>query len=140
MNVSNLTRGQVERNLTQRLQAFYLEELGRRPEKIICQFFDEKLAIVVEKILTPSEKLLLENERYDFAEELRKQLDIYIKPRLQSLLEEIIGTGVILLLIDTNLDAQITGIIAILKSSPSVRDPDSIPKVKKEKVADSNNE
>ncbi|MBF2067950.1 MAG: DUF2294 family protein [Calothrix sp. C42_A2020_038] len=38
MTTSNITRGQLERNVSQRLQAFYLEKVGRRPEKIICQF------------------------------------------------------------------------------------------------------
>lgn len=140
MSASTVTRGQLERNLTQRIQGFYFDQFGRRPEKVTCQFFDEKLAIAIEKMVSPAEKLLLENQRYDYAKELRSQLDIYIKPRLHKLLEEIIETGIIVLLIDTDLDTEISGIIAVLASPPPVRDPDTIPKVKKEKVANSNNE
>jgi uncharacterized protein YbcI len=140
MSASTVTRGQLERNLTQRIQGFYLDQFGRRPERVTCQFFDEKLAIAIEKMVSPTERLLLENERYDYARELRSQLDIYIKPRLQKLLEEIIETGILVLLIDTNLEAEVSGIIAVLASPPPVRDPDTIPKVKKEKLTNSNNE
>jgi uncharacterized protein YbcI len=140
MSASTVTRGQLERNLTQRIQGFYFDQFGRRPEKVICQFFDEKLAIAVEKMVSPAERLLIENQRYDYARELRSQLDIYIKPRLHKLIEEIIETSIIVLLIDTDLDTEISGIIAVLASSPPVRDPDTIPKVKKEKLANLNNE
>ncbi len=139
MSASTVTRGQLERNLTQRIQGFYFEQFGRRPEKVTCQFFDEKLAIAIEKMVSPTEKLLIENQRHDYARELRSQLDIYLKPRLQKLIEEIIDTGILVLLIDTDLDVDVSGIIAVLASSPPVRDPDTIPKVKKEKVG-SNNE
>jgi uncharacterized protein YbcI len=140
MSASTVTRGQLERNLTQRIQGFYFEQFGRRPERVTCQFFDEKLAIAIEKMVSPSERLLMESQRYDYARELRSQLDIYIKPLLRKLLEEIIETGIVALLIDTDLDMEVSGIIAVLASPPAVRDPDTIPKIKKDKVANSNNE
>jgi uncharacterized protein YbcI len=140
MSASTVTRGQLERNLTQRIQGFYLEQFGRRPERVTCQFFDEKLAIAIEKMVSPPERLLIESQRYDYARELRLQLDMYIKPRLRNLLEEIMETGIVTLLIDTDLDIEISGIIAVLASPPPVRDPDTIPKIKKDKVANSNNE
>ena len=139
MSASTLTRGQLERNLTQRIQGFYSDQFGRRPEKVTCQFFDEKLAIAIEKMVSPVEKLLIENQRHDYARELRSQLDSYLKPRLLKLIEEIIDTNILVLLIDTDIDVDVSGIIAVLASSPPVRDPDTIPKVKKEKVG-SNNE
>ncbi|BAZ13629.1 hypothetical protein NIES4071_54680 [Calothrix sp. NIES-4071] len=140
MAASDITRGQLERNLSQKLQAFYHEKLGRRPERITCQFFDEKLAIVLEKVTIPSERLLLESKHPDFAYELRNQLDMQMKPLLQVLLEEILGTGVVTMLINTDLKKDVSGIIAVLSDIPSIRDPESIPKVKKEKVVNSNNE
>lgn len=140
MAASDITRGQLERTLSQKLQAFYHEKVGRRPERITCQFFDEKLAIVLEKVTIPSERLLLEGKRPDFAHELRLQLDIQMKPLLQALLEEILGTGVVTMLINTDLKKDVSGIIAVLSDIPSIRDPESIPKVKKEKVINSNNE
>jgi uncharacterized protein YbcI len=140
MAASNITRGQMERTLSQRLQAFYYEKIGRRPERIICQFFDEKLAIVLEKIITPAERLLLESKQPESASELRAKIDIHIKPSLQALLEEILETEVDTLLINTDLQADVSGIIAVLSNLPSIRDPESIPKIKKEKVVHLNNE
>ncbi|BDA67918.1 hypothetical protein RIVM261_025690 [Rivularia sp. IAM M-261] len=140
MAASDITRGQLERNLSQKLQAFYFEKIGRRPERITCQFFDEKLAMVLERIITPSERLLLESQRPEFAYQLRNQIDIEMKPLLQAILEEILGTGVDTILINSDLKKDVSGIIAVLSNIPSIRDPESIPKVKREKVITSNNE
>lgn len=139
MSTPNLTRGQIERNLTQKIQAFYLEQLGKRPERVTCQFFDEKLAIVIEKVVTPSEKLLIENGSQDFAQKLRIQLDTYIKPQLIELIEEIVGTGIITLLVNSDLKIDVSGIIAVLKNPPIVRDPETIPKAKKDKTTSTGN-
>jgi uncharacterized protein YbcI len=140
MAISDITRGQLERNLTQKLQAFYFEKIGRRPEKITCQFFDEKLAMVLERVMTPSERLLLEGRRPEYAYQFRDQLDVNMKPLLQGLLEEVLGTGVETILINSDLKSDVCGIIAVLSGIPQIRDPESIPKIKKEKLIQSNNE
>ena len=57
-----------------------------------------------------------------------------IKPELKALIEEIVGTSVITVLIDSDLETNFSSITAILSNSPAVRDPETIPKVKKEKV------
>jgi uncharacterized protein YbcI len=137
---SNPTRGQIERNLTQRIQNLYQEKLGQRPEKVICQFFDEKLAIVLEKIITRSEQLMLNNQQHEFAEKLRSQLDDALKSQLQELIEEIVGVSVKVLLSDTDLRSGVSGIIAVLDNTPPVRNPESIPKLKKDKIVDEDNE
>lgn len=130
----NPTRGQIERTLSQRLQALYRERTGHRPGKVTCQFFDEKLAIILEQIATPIERFLIEKEQLDFAQKLRLELESVMQSEVIRLIEEIAETSVVSLLSDTDLACDCSGFIAILKDSPPVRDPASIPKVKKEKI------
>lgn len=125
------TRGQLERALSQRIQALYREQLGQNPDKVTCQFFDEKLAIVVENVLTASEQVLISTDQQESAEQLRLRLDALIKPQIISAIEEVSGVHVNTLLIDRDSAWNVCGMIAILQESPNVRDPQSIPKLKK---------
>lgn len=125
------TRGQIERALSQRIQALYREQLGQNPDKVTCQFFDEKLAIVVENVLTASEQVLLSTDQQESAEQLRLRLDALIKPQIISAIEEISGVQVNTLMIDRDSAWNVCGMIAMLQESPTVRDPQSIPKLKK---------
>ncbi|MBE9009108.1 DUF2294 domain-containing protein [Pseudanabaenaceae cyanobacterium LEGE 13415] len=131
MTNDNPTRGQIERTIGQRLQALYRERTGQRPEKVTCQFFDEKLAIVLEQISTPAERFLVETGRQEVAEKFRAELEAGMKAEVISLIEEIGSTSVVQLLNSTNLETGFSGLIAILKEPPSVRDPESIPKIKR---------
>lgn len=140
MPSSKPTRGQVERTLTQRIQALYQEQTGKRPEKVTCQPFDEKFAIVIEKIITRSEQLLLASDRLVVAQEFRAQLDAVLKPKLIALIEEVIQVPVITLLNNSDLACDCAGMIAFLEDTPVVRDPQTIPKVKPETLADTDSE
>lgn len=127
------THGQIERTLKQRIQRLYLAEIGQRPEQVICQFFDDKLAIVLEKSVTLSEQFLLATERQKLAEEVRSHIDLAIKPQLITLIEEVTGISVNTLLTATDLNSGISGIIVILSGFPLVRDLETIPKIKRKK-------
>ncbi|MBD2071536.1 DUF2294 domain-containing protein [Leptolyngbya sp. FACHB-671] len=136
MTSSSPTRGQIERALAQRIQALYREKLGHRLEKVTCQFFDEKLAIILEKSTTHAEQLLLATEQKELAVKLRWQIDMAIKPQIKTMIEEIAGISVIALLSDTALESGFSGLLAVLSSPPPVRDPASIPKIRKEKIVE----
>jgi uncharacterized protein YbcI len=136
MTSSIPTRGQVERTLAQRIQALYREKLGHRLEKVTCQFFDEKLAIILENSTTHAEQLLLGTEQGELAVKLRWQIDTAIKPQIKAIIEEVAGVSVIALLSDTAIESGFSGFLAVLSSSPPVRDPASIPKIRKEKVVE----
>lgn len=131
MTNENPTRGQIERTIGQRLQALYRERTGQRPEKVTCQFFDEKLAIVLEQISTPAERFLVNSGRQEVAEMFRAELEEGMKAEIIALIEEIGSTSVVQLLNRTSLETGFSGLIAILKEPPSVRDPESIPKAKR---------
>jgi uncharacterized protein YbcI len=117
------TRGQLERTLSQRIQALYREELGHRTGKVTCQIFGEQLAIVIEDSITQPEQMLAQKGQDALATEVRTGIDDAIQPQLKSLIEEIAGVSVIDLLSDATLESGRTGIIAVLDSTPAVRCP-----------------
>ncbi len=89
------TRGQLERHLSQQIQAFYRQELGHQPSKVTCQLFDCKLAIIIENSITPAEKRLAEVGQEDLAEEVRVGLKEATQPKLKALIQEILEVEVI---------------------------------------------
>ena len=128
---SKPTRGQLERLLSQRLQALYRDQLGHQPGKVTCQIFDEKVALIIEDSITPPEQLLADRGQSDLAQQVRSELDEAIKPGLKSLIEDVLGVCVLDLLSDATLETGRTGIIAVLEVSPEVRNPEAVPKIKK---------
>jgi uncharacterized protein YbcI len=120
------TRGQLERNLSQRIQSFYRQQLGHQPSKVTCQLFKEKLAIIIEDSVTPAEQLLAKEGDEDFAERVRTSLGEIIKPQIEALIKEVLEIDVTDLLSDATLETGRTGIIAILAKTPQVRNPESL--------------
>jgi uncharacterized protein YbcI len=126
------TRGQLERTLSQRIQALYREQLGHQPSKVTCQLFDEKLAIVLEDSITPPEQLLASSGQEELAKQVRADLAKAIEPQLKDLIKDVLGVEVLDLLSDGKIDTGRTGTIAVLAATPTVRDPASIPKAKRQ--------
>lgn len=122
---SNFTRGQLERTLSQRIEALYRTQLGHRPTKVTCHLFDEKIAIVMEDAVTPPEQLLAKNGQEELAEQVRDDLDRVLQPQLCDLIGEVLGVDVKEILSDAKLDTGRTGMIAILESAPSMREATS---------------
>lgn len=116
------TRGQLERTLSQRIQALYSDQLGHQPSQVTCQIFGEKIAIILENALTPPEQLLANTGRGDLAEQVRSDLDEALQPQLKALIEDVVGVAVIDLLTDANLETGRNGTIAILATAPPVRE------------------
>lgn len=121
MNKKLLTRGQLERELSQKIQAFYRSQLGHRPSKVTCQLFNTKLAVIIENSITSAEQILFDEGKSDLAEKVRSNLDNAIKPDLQKLIEEITQVGVADMLSDATLETGRTGIIVILSEAPKIR-------------------
>jgi uncharacterized protein YbcI len=136
MTASIPTRGQLERSLSQRIQALYRSQLGHRLGDVICQMFDQKIAIVLENSITQPEQVLIKNGKGDLAEQVREDIDEAIHHHLRALIEEVVGVNVIDLLSDATLETERTGIIAVLADTPQVRDRNTIPKIKKDSTVD----
>ena len=125
-----LTCGQLERKLSQEIQAFYRQHLGHQPSKVTCQFFGAKLAIILENSITSAEKVLIDEGKSDLAQQVRSNLDGAIQPELKQLIEKVTEVEVLDILSDATLDTGRTGMIVVLSQTPIVRNPESIPKVK----------
>ncbi len=130
MKTSIPTRGQRERELSQRIQGLYSNQLGHRPTKVTCQLFDDSLAIVMEDSITPAEQLLVNQGQEELAEQVRSGLDEAIEPKLKALIEEILEVKVVDLMGDATLKTGRSGIVVVLSNTPEVRNPDAIPKAK----------
>jgi uncharacterized protein YbcI len=121
MDTSSPTRGQLERTLSQRIQALYRDQLGHQPSQITCQIFDEKIAIILENAITAPEQLLANSGQEELAEQVRTDLEKALEPQLRAIIEEVVGVSVIDLLSDAKLDTGRTGTIAVLANAPKVR-------------------
>ena len=116
------TRGQLERSLSQQIQALYRNELGHRVSEVDCELLETKIAIVLEQSVTQPEQLLAEQGKDELVEELHAELEKAIRPQLKELIEAIVGVPVIDLLSDSTIKTERTGIIAILAEAPQIRD------------------
>ena len=121
METSYPTRGQIERTLSQRIQALYRTQLEHQPSRVTCQIFDEKIAIILEDSITQPEQLLVENDQEELAEQVRAKLDEATEPQLKALIEEVVGVAVIDLLSDAKLATGRTATIAILAQTSQLR-------------------
>jgi uncharacterized protein YbcI len=130
MNTSIPTNGQLERTLSQRIQALYRDELGHRTGKITCSLCNGKLVIVIEDSITQPERILAKEGQKSLAEEVHSELDGAIQPRLKQLIEEVLNVEVIDLLSDATLETGRTGIIAVLQAEPTVRASSSAQRLK----------
>lgn len=117
------TRGEIERNLSQYIQSFYRNQLGCQTRKVSCHIVKNQLAVAIENSLTPVEKLLDDSGEDEFTRSLRDRIDQIIKDKLFPQIEDILGVKVNALAIDTTLDNDFTGIVALLSDSPKVRLP-----------------
>ncbi|MEC4804837.1 MAG: DUF2294 domain-containing protein [Jaaginema sp. PMC 1079.18] len=124
------TRGQLERQISQKIQGFYRDKLGHQPSKVTCQIFDTKIAIVLEDSVTPTEQILNKEGREDLAEQVRSSLDEATRPPLKKLIQDVVGIKILDLLSDATVDTGRTGIIAILEDVPDVRTSEKTVRVK----------
>lgn len=129
MTTSLPTRGQLERTLSQRLQALYRSQTGHRLDEVVCQIFDQRIAIILENSITQVEQLLATNGKEDLVEEIHSKVNEAIQPQVKELIEEVVGVPVVDLLSDAKLETERTGIIAVLAEVPQVRERTAVTKV-----------
>ncbi|MEB3181245.1 MAG: DUF2294 domain-containing protein [Nostocaceae cyanobacterium] len=115
------TRGQVERNLSQRIQALYRAQLEHQPSKVVCQIFDDKIAIILEDSITQPEKLLVTSGNEELAENVHSELEETLQPQIKALIEEVMGVSVVDMLNDSTLETGRTATIAVLANRPQLR-------------------
>ena len=136
MNLENQTRGQLERTLSQRIQALYRTQLGQQPSRVQCQIFDGKVVIVLEDSITKTEQVLMANGQEDLAEQVREDLDKAFNPQLSDLIQEVMGIEVVDVLTDATLKTGRMGTIAVLADTPQFRESQNPRKLKSDPEAE----
>lgn len=136
MNSETQTRGQLERTLSQRVQALYRTQLGQQPSRVQCQIFDGKVVIILEDSITKTEQVLVASGQEELAEQVRDDLDKAFNPQLTELIQEVVGIEVIDVLTDATLKTGRTGTIAVLADTPQFREPQAARKSKSDIGAD----
>lgn len=121
MDPSSPTRGQLERTLSQRIQALYRHQLEHQPSRVTCQIFAEKIAIILEDSITQPEKILVNSGEQELAEQVRAELYEVLEPQLKALIEEVVGVAVVDMLSNAKLETGRSATVAILADNPQVR-------------------
>ena len=131
------TSGQIERNLSQRIQKLYREQLGHSPRKVTCKLFDNRLVVVIEDSLTILQKTLFEKDNKDeIARYVNLAIDNAIESKLKIAIEEVLGIEVYDILFDSSLKSQQSGAIVILTQAPLVRSRELTPTIRKSQFKD----
>lgn len=125
------TCGQLERELSQKIQALYRHQLGHKPSKILCHLFANHVVIIAEDTVTPVEKLLTQTNQDELVLKVRSEIKNTLKPQLQELIEEVLKVSVVALMSDTVLEKDCTGFLIFLTESPHVRNSSTLTKSKK---------
>ncbi len=106
--------------LSGQIQLLYSTNLGHQPHKVQCKLLEHTLIISVEDSLTQPEQILVENNHYELAKQVRTKIHEAIYPQLQTLISQALDVPVVDLFIDSTLDTSRTNIIAILADDPPV--------------------
>lgn len=122
------TAGQVERKITQALNALYRKELGHQPGKITCQLFEAKAVLVIEDALSRPEQLLLAKGDSEVALQAHEEVLEVLKTMARSCIAEATQMSVVDILVDSNVETSRMGLIVMLEGAPEVRNPSAIPK------------
>ena len=93
-----MEKGQMEALISSSMIKFQREQLGRGAESAKTYILDDMVVIRMKGVLTPAEKQLAQKEKGKaLVKEMRYQLEEIIRPKLESLIEEITGIRVITL-------------------------------------------
>lgn len=115
------TIGELQRSLSQSIQALYRNHLEHQPARVTCQLMDTTLVIVLEDALTQTETLLQDSGHTELVETVRDHLDASLKPILRQEVERILEVEVVDVLSDATLETGRSAVVVILERSPQVR-------------------
>ena len=115
------TAGQLERDISQKVNTLYYEQFGHRANKVDCHLLDRKIIIFCEDVITPTEKILLEASSLPLSYQVRTFLDSSIKVKIEELIEKIVQVKVNSCIYNTTVETASSVAIVILEDSPPVR-------------------
>ncbi len=91
-----MEKGKLEAIVSNNMIAFQREQLGRGAESAKTYIIDDMIIVRLKGVLTAAEKQLAQQEKGKaLVKEMRYQLEEIIRPKLERLIEEIVGMKVI---------------------------------------------
>ena len=129
------TSGELERSLSQRVQSLYGQKLGQMPKRTVCHLFGQELVLVLEDSTTQIEQFLEHEGAAPLMLEVRDAVEQRLKQEIVQIIESILQVSVRGIMVDSATGIGRTGIVAVLSQTPSVRNPESIPKTEPYKQA-----
>lgn len=134
MNSNLPTCKQLEKSLSQNIRAFYLREINHPPQNISCKLFSRYIAISADKALTPLECNLWESGEEELTIEVRSEINNIFKPKLTSIVEEILNIKVDDILSNVTFAGNRLCTLIILSQPPLYRESKSSSRLKKHKI------
>lgn len=135
--------GELERSTGQAIQKAYRQHLGHLPARVSCHLFADRLSIWIEDSLTPVENVLFlsklspqpseaqpacNSPDTKYAQAVRFALDQALEHRLGKVIEGCLDVKVLTLIAGTSYEQKCTSLTALLSKTPTVRNPERIPK------------
>jgi uncharacterized protein YbcI len=113
----SLANDRLSQALSEQIQHLYQTHLGHHPSKITCQSFEGKLAILLEDALTSPEQLLFSQGQAELVRQVRDCLHEILRPRIKTLIQEIMDVPVVDLLTATQLETGRVSFVVVLSSA-----------------------
>ena len=131
VNENAPTIGELERTIAQNLQRLWREKTGQFPHQAIALFFEKKLVIWLQGILTPLEKTLSSvDDSYNVVLK-RRSIDQILRVEVHSYLSKVLpGCQTNTVLVTSDLEENCTAVIATLDRLPAARNLETVPKTK----------
>lgn len=108
-------RRALEEKITQRIQKWYRQELGGKPKSIRSTFCEDRLAIVIENLQLPLEKLLVQELGKKVAMQVSASLLKVLKENFKGLIQETLPElKIVDLFGEVALDTNRLGLLVIL--------------------------
>ena len=131
MNDKLPTSKQLERDLSQNIRSFYVDEINHSPQKITCKLFSQYVAIVADEALTPLEHNLWKSGNKDLIIKVRSEINSIFKPKLEKIIEQILNVKVEEILTEVAFAGNKLGTLVILSEMPVTRKPKSLSRSRK---------
>ena len=116
------TQGELESEVSQAVNRFKREYLGRGPQSVRSYLFDDLLVVRLKSVLTPAEKRLAQLADAQRGRELIKQLRMELiehgRELLETALREILGVGIVSLHTDISTRTGESVIVFTLEKNP----------------------
>lgn len=104
----------LEQILSAQVRDWYSYTFEQSPKEIVCQICNNQVVITLENSITPIEKLLLNSDKQDLAEQVRFHMNQFLQEFLKSKLTEVMELPVQDCFIQSNLETgQTLGMIIL---------------------------